>query len=87
MNVVSEEILDIKNQNIRTALKHMKNDNNQQNVQNGQIFTLVKSLKIVFNKYLNKGKIPENWRSPEVILMHKNADDTNIDNYRPIVSG
>jgi len=38
----------------------------------------------LFNKSLNKGSIPENWRNASVIFLYKKGDPKEPKNYRPI---
>lgn len=41
-------------------------------------------LKILFDKIIEEGKIPQDWYNSEVILIFKKGDNTDIENYRPI---
>lgn len=46
--------------------------------------TLIHALELLFNKFLDEGKISKDWHNAEVILIFKKGDNTDIENYRPI---
>lgn len=46
--------------------------------------TVEQAIKILLNKCLEEGKIPEEWNNAEVVILFKKGDVTNIENYRPI---
>ena len=45
---------------------------------------LAKSLKLIFQTCLNKGKFPESWKTSEIIPIYKENDKADITQYRPI---
>ena len=45
---------------------------------------LSKSLKLVFQTYLNKGVFPEEWKISEVTRIFKENDKADVTQYRPI---
>lgn len=46
--------------------------------------TIIKPLKILFNKYLSQMKYPTRWKLSFVSPIFKSGDKSNIVNYRPI---
>ena len=50
----------------------------------GQGTGLVKWLVLLFNKILQTQKIPTDWKTSNIILLHKKGDKHVVDNYRPI---
>ncbi|XP_075248360.1 uncharacterized protein LOC142341320 [Convolutriloba macropyga] len=45
---------------------------------------LAKSLKLIFQTCLNKGKFPESWKTSEITPIYKENDKADITQYRPI---
>ena len=41
-------------------------------------------LELIFNKSLQNGECPDDWRSANVTPIHKKGDRTNPNNYRPV---
>lgn len=90
LNVGSEELPDITNEEIKKALKQMKNGKcpgedritTEMLKFGGNI--LEGYIKKLFNQCLCEGTIPKCWLEAEVILLYKKGDSTNIENYRPI---
>ena len=46
--------------------------------------TLVFSITKIFNLSFNLGQIPSDWKTANVVPVHKKGDKCNIENYRPI---
>jgi len=46
--------------------------------------TVEERLRVLLNKCPNEGRIPDAWHNAEVVLLFKNGDNTDIENYRPI---
>ncbi len=46
--------------------------------------TLIKPLTIIFNKILTQEVVPSQWKTAEIILLHKKGRRDEINNYRPI---
>ena len=46
--------------------------------------SLAYPLSILFNISFSTGQIPTDWKSANVVLVHKKGDKTNVENYRPI---
>lgn len=44
----------------------------------------IESIKILLNKCLSEGRIPDTWKNAQVVLLYKKGDKLKIDNYRPI---
>lgn len=44
----------------------------------------INSIKLMLNRYLDKGRIPTLWKNLEVILLHKRGDRADTANYRPV---
>lgn len=90
LNVGSEDMLEITPSEIKYALQQMKNGKSPGEDQitsemlkmGGE--TLIEAVKILINKCLMEGRIPEPWKNAEIILLYKKGDHTNIENYRPI---
>lgn len=89
-NVGSEDVPEISGQEIQAALKQMKNRKSpgEDRVTSEMMkiggAVVEKSLRILLNKCLREGKIPNEWQNAEVILLFKKGDNTNIENYRPV---
>ena len=90
INAGSEEIPEISTEEIRAALKKMKNGKcpgedriTAEMLKHGGN-ALEKALQILLNKCLHESKIPEKWYNSEVVILFKKGDMTNIENYRPI---
>lgn len=90
MNVGSEDMPDVTPDEVRAALKDTKNGKSP-----GEDGIPIEALKLggdelvgaiaeLFNKCLEKGKIPKDWTNAEIILLHKKGDITKLENYRPI---
>ena len=45
---------------------------------------LAKSLKLIFQTCLNKGKFPESWKTTEITPIYKENEKAHITQYRPI---
>lgn len=45
---------------------------------------LLEAVRILINKCINSGSIPEKWKNAEVILLFKKGDKENLENYRPV---
>lgn len=45
---------------------------------------LVHPLTYLFNKVLDTGQVPEQWKKSDIILLYKKGNPKNIGNYRPI---
>ena len=45
---------------------------------------LLSPLEILFNKTLEKEKMPKQWYEAEIIILHKKGDKRKIENYRPL---
>lgn len=90
LNVGSEEMPDISLQEIEYALQKMKNGKSPGEDQitsemlkmGGKV--LREAVRILLNKCLMEGRIPESWNNAEIVLIHKKGDNTNLENYRPI---
>ena len=41
-------------------------------------------MSILFNISFSTGQIPTDWKSADVVPVHKKGDKTNVENYRPI---
>uniref|UniRef100_A0AAR5Q9X0 Reverse transcriptase domain-containing protein n=1 Tax=Dendroctonus ponderosae TaxID=77166 RepID=A0AAR5Q9X0_DENPD len=89
-NVNSEDIPEITEDEIRSALHHIKNGKaageegilTEMLTQGGDI--LVEQLEILFNKCLENEDIPQDWTNALVIIIHKKGDTENLENYRHI---
>ena len=46
--------------------------------------SLANPLSIIFNISFSTGQIPTDWKSANVVPVHKKGDKTNVENYRPI---
>ena len=44
----------------------------------------MKILATFFNRCLNEGHVPENWKNASMVILHKKGDKNDIKNYRPI---
>lgn len=90
LNIGSEEIPEITNSEIRMALSQLKNNKcaGEDRITAEMLKIggrkIEQILKILFNKIVDEGKIPQDWYNSEVILIFKKGDNTNIENYRPI---
>lgn len=75
---------------IEKVVKELKNNKcpGEDNILNEIIKTglevITTPLQQLFNKILKTKKIPNQWRSSQIILLYKKGDKTNISNYRPI---
>lgn len=90
INVGSEELPDIKLDEVNKALEHMKR--NKSPGKDGVIVEFIKEggeklkkrVACLLNKCLLEGIIPEDWNDSTVILLHKKGDHHKLENYRPI---
>lgn len=89
-NVGSEDIPEISREEIRAALKRMKNRKcpgedkiTCEMLKLGEE-VIERPLQILLNKCLLEGNIPEPWKNAEVVLLFKKGKSDNIENYRPI---
>ncbi|KAJ8727495.1 hypothetical protein PYW07_001614 [Mythimna separata] len=48
------------------------------------VFLLTHPLTYLFNKVLNTGQVPIQWKRSDIILLYKKGDPQDISNYRPI---
>ncbi|KAI5716805.1 hypothetical protein M8J76_012671 [Diaphorina citri] len=51
---------------------------------NCNIPEFVDAMCTIFSKILEEGKVPEQWQSSKIILLHKKGSKSDINNYRPI---
>lgn len=89
-NVGSETIPEITISEIEDALNHMKNGKAPGNdgitcemIKTGG-HQLLETMRILLNRCITTGEIPETWYEAQMILLHKKGDILNINNYRPI---
>lgn len=90
LNANSEDIPKISTEEIKAALKQMKNK--RAPGEDGVTIDMIKMggdklldiVKLLLDKCIEEGKVPDTWNNAEVILLHKKGDITNIENYRPI---
>lgn len=89
-NVGSEDIPEISKQEIKAALRQMKNRKSPgedritcEMLKMGGV-VIERSLQILLNKCLLEGNIPDTWKNAEMVLLFKKGDNGNIENYRPI---
>jgi len=91
LNVESKNIQGITCDEIRKALKKMRNDEcpGEDHITSEMIRfggkDLEETLQKLFNKCLQEAKIPNDWYNAEVVLLFQKGDATNINNYRPKV--
>ncbi|KAL0810833.1 hypothetical protein ABMA28_010143 [Loxostege sticticalis] len=89
-NVGSEDVPEITDSEIETALSRMKNgkaagsDNVLVEMVKAGGESVIKTLNTLFNKCLEEGKIPEEWQCANVILLFKKGNRADLNNYRPI---
>ena len=89
-NVGSEDILDITEEEIMVNIRRMKynkaagSDNIIPELIKEGGETIVRALKILFNKCLVEREIPQDWNKSLTILLHKKGDKKKLKNYRPI---
>jgi len=90
MNVGSEDIPDITDEEIKSNIKAMKRDKAPgidgivpDLIKEGEE-TLLEPLRTLLNLCLHERKIPEDWNKLLTILLHKKGDKNNLKNYRPI---
>lgn len=89
-NVGSEELPDITEEEIESAIKCMKN--NKTPGEDGIVSEMIKlggrcvikTLRTLYNACLFGGSTPEKWNNAVMIILHKKGDITDIGNYRPI---
>ncbi|XP_044767130.1 uncharacterized protein LOC123323016 [Coccinella septempunctata] len=89
-NVGSEDIPEISKQEIKAALRQMKNRKSPgedritcEMLKMGGV-VIERSLQILLNKCLLEGNIPDTWKNAEMVLLFKKGDNGNVENYRPI---
>lgn len=89
-NQGSEEIPDISIDELRTALREMKNNKTPgdddiaiEAIKKGGNTILLKLCQL-FNACLLNGVTPSQWDRAIIIILHKKGDITNLENYRPI---
>ena len=46
--------------------------------------SLDQQLASLYTKCLRENKIPKNWKSSKMVLIHKKGDNKDLKNYRPI---
>jgi hypothetical protein len=90
LNVGSEEIPCVTKEELRQALKKMKNgkapgtDNITSEMVKMGGDPLEMAIIILINKCLDQGKVPASWNDAEIKILFKKGDCTDIGNYRPI---
>jgi hypothetical protein len=90
LNVGSQDLPEISTDEIDLALSNMKNNKapGEDRITSDIIkmggCELKEAIKILLNKCLEEGKIPDNWTNAEVKLLYKKGDTENLENYRPI---
>ena len=45
---------------------------------------LAESLAILFQRSMDEGELPEEWRTANIVPIHKKGDKTEVSNYRPV---
>src|ERR1700761_844966 len=89
MNVGSEELPDVTEEEVKAALNEMKNkkapgddDIPIEAIKEGGE-TLLSAITTLFIKCLEQEQIPKAWENAVIILIHKKGDITKLENYRP----
>ena len=89
-NVGSEDLPEISVEEIKAALKDLKNGKAPgedgipiEAIKEGgdELLTVIANM---FNKCLEESRIPDSWNNAVVIVLHKKGDITKLGNYRPI---
>ena len=80
-NQGSEELPDITEEEIESAIKGMKN--NKTPGEDGIVSEMIKqeALKTLYNAYLFGGNTPEQWKNGFMIILHKKGDIKEIGKY------
>jgi len=89
MNVGSEELPDVTEEEVKAALNEMKNKKSPgdddipiEAIKEGGE-TLLSAITTLFIKCLEQEQIPKAWENAVIILIHKKGDITKLENYRP----
>jgi len=88
-NVGSEEIPDVTRDEVRAALKEMKNRKSPDEDRMTAEMLKRKGIALedalcLFDKCLEKEQIPERWKNAEIIILFKKRNSARIENYRLI---
>ena len=90
INQGSEEIPEITEEEIISALRDMKNNRAAgddglviESIQEGGP-EIIKALNVLFNKCIEEEITPSQWNNATIIIVHKKGDVTDLKNYRPI---